>query len=91
MLYNGHLDHVPPGDMDTTIAVSSSTQSTGASQVSPSLSPGAHSDMKCNVVAAAFGQATVKRWGYPCAQGRCPQHSTSARRSISRRHSARPG
>jgi succinyl-diaminopimelate desuccinylase len=64
LLYNGHLDHVPPGDMtDPYGGQLANAERWGQSGLA--ITGRGTCDMKCNVVAAAFGLATVKQMGIP--------------------------
>ena len=64
LLYNGHLDHVPPGDMDDPYG-GQLVDAERWGEPGLAIAGRGTCDMKCNVVAAAFGLATVKRVGIP--------------------------
>lgn len=64
LLVNGHLDHVPPGDMaDPYGGQLVDAARWGGSGLA--IAGRGTCDMKCNVVAAAFGLAALKRAGAP--------------------------
>jgi succinyl-diaminopimelate desuccinylase len=64
LLVNGHLDHVHPGDMVDPYA-GALVDATRWGESGPAIAGRGTCDMKCNVVAAAFGLAAIKRAGIP--------------------------
>jgi succinyl-diaminopimelate desuccinylase len=64
MLFNGHLDHVPPGEMEEPYGARL-VDADRWGEAGLAIAGRGTCDMKCNVVAAAYGLATVKRAGIP--------------------------
>jgi succinyl-diaminopimelate desuccinylase len=83
LLVNGHLDHVPPGDMaDPYAGALVAAMRWGESGLA--IAGRGTCDMKCNVVAAAFGLAAWRRSSEPASPGAARSRSMpmSAKRSI---------
>jgi succinyl-diaminopimelate desuccinylase len=62
LLVNGHLDHVPPGDMIDPYG-GCLVDAARWNEPGMAIAGRGAGDMKCNVVAAAFGLAAIKRAG----------------------------
>ncbi len=67
LMYNGHLDHVPPGDMPDPYSGDLRSAEAWGERGQAIYGRGS-CDMKCNVVAAAFALGAIRRAGV-CTRG----------------------